>query len=110
MNAYLYSAALYCENCGQSIKADLDVCRQAPHEPDDETSYDSDEYPKGPYPDGGSEADSPQHCDACGMFLENPLTADDYEYVAKAVARGGDVADLWADFYDIDDTDGREAA
>jgi len=28
----------------------------------------------GPYPDGGGEADAPQHCGGCGVFLENPLT------------------------------------
>ena len=42
----------------------------------DENDYDSDDLPKGPYSNGGGEADTPQHCDGCGAFLENPLTGD----------------------------------
>jgi hypothetical protein len=41
-----------------------------------ESDYDSDDLPKGPYADGGGEADTPQHCDDCRRFLENPLTGD----------------------------------
>jgi hypothetical protein len=36
----------------------------------EESEYDSDELLKTPYPDGGGEADSPQHCEGCGLFLE----------------------------------------
>ncbi len=106
MNAYIYQAALYCKDCGASIREHLAREGRAPSNPSDEATFDSDEYPKGPYPDGGGEADCPNHCDGCGMFLENPLTSDGYEYIAEAVARGGDVAELWADFYGIE---GREA-
>jgi len=38
-------------------------------------SDDCDEYPVGPYPEGGGEADYPRHCDHCGLFLRNPLIA-----------------------------------
>jgi hypothetical protein len=46
-----------------------------------ESSYDSDEWPKGPYCDGGGEADNPQHCACCTVFLCNPLTQDGVAYV-----------------------------
>ena len=52
----------------------------------DESDYDSDDLSKGPYPDDGGEADTPRHCDTCGVFLENPLTADESGSNAKAKA------------------------
>lgn len=69
---------------------------------------DSDEYPQGPYADGGGEADCPQHCDACGVFLENPLTDEGIDYVTQTVLadqRAGKkwsaALDCWAEFYGI---------
>ena len=50
----------------------------------DESDYDSDDLSKGPYPDDGGEADTPRHCDTCGVFLENPLTADESGSNARA--------------------------
>lgn len=73
-DVYMYAAALLCEECGESIRARLTAEGKAPPDPDDESSYDSGDFPKGPFDDGGGEADTPQHCDACGEFLENPLT------------------------------------
>ena len=35
---------------------------------------DTGDFPQGPFPDGGGEADSPQHCGKCGEFLKNALT------------------------------------
>jgi hypothetical protein len=86
MNVYLYKASLYCAPCGQAIKNALDDSGQAPADPSNEYTFDSDDYPKGPYPDGGGESDSPQHCDACGVFLNNPLTQDGELYVIEAVS------------------------
>lgn len=104
MNVYMYQAALYCESCGDTIREDLAGTPEEPEDPSDEDSYDSDEYPKGPFEDGGGEADSPQHCDACGAFLENPLTDDGRAYVRDLLSRPGgnpDVRALWARFYDL---------
>ena len=70
MNAYIYKAELFCETCIEQIKQTL----QKPENFTDEYSFDSDDYPKGPYTDGGGESDSPQHCGNCGCFLENPLS------------------------------------
>ena len=94
MKAYVYQAALYCEDCGQRIAEGL---------PYDE---DSNNFPSGPWPEGGGEADCPQHCGTCGVFLDNPLTPDGETYVRDAfrefveTGRGSpDVLREWRDAY-----------
>jgi hypothetical protein len=74
VDAFVYCAALLCSDCGEAARKDITGAGHAPADPENESSYDSDQFPKGPYPDGGGEADAPQHCDHCGTFLENPLT------------------------------------
>lgn len=125
MDVYMFQAALWCEDCGEALREQMIQDGEAPEDPDDEESYDSDEFPKGPYGDGGGEADSPQHCDAgehcinavelssgskVGAFLENPLTDDGNEYVreavleAKAKKKKGSVAlEIWKPYYDYID-------
>jgi hypothetical protein len=135
MDAYIYQAALWCADCIKELKPslqddceccggshpDLDLDCRAYYRPGhsedefnepDEVQYDSDDYPKGPFDNGGGEADSPQHCDSCGKFLENPLTDHGLQYVREQVAedrasgRGDGVAAvLWADFYGLRDED-----
>lgn len=116
MRAYVYQAALLCESCGDAVKAKLDVNRPAHIDPDNESSYDSGEYPKGPYDNGGGEADCPQHCDHCQVFLENPLTTDGYAYVEeerREAAKYGMPEDspvrTWCEFYEIDLDTGERA-
>jgi len=114
MQVYIYGAGSYCEQCGEAIRKLITRRGFAPKNPDDERSYDSGEFPKGPYPDGGGEADYPQHCsaggdcinaigfsDGCkvGAWLENELTAEGVEYVREAIREGGGVAELWAEYY-----------
>lgn len=41
---------------------------------------------EGPFADGGGEADTPQHCAYCGVYLGNPWTQDCVDYVAEALA------------------------
>lgn len=110
MRVYIYQSALLCEDCGDAKRAALDPNRPAHIDPDNESSYDSGEYPKGPYGDGGGEADSPQHCDHCGVFLQNPLTDDGREYVRERVEAEGPrriagrqtvACRVWAPFYGI---------
>ena len=106
MDVFVGDACLLCEDCGIALREKLEAQGKAPEFPDDETTYDSSEYPKGPYADGGGESDSPSHCDHCHCFLENSLTRDGLEYVNGAlreyVAQDGlgaaDVLDLWAEF------------
>jgi hypothetical protein len=124
MDAYLYKAALWCGPC--IIKTLVAERKAAPGALDmepaealqqivssngftSESDYDSDDLPKGPYPDGGGEADTPQHCDSCGQFLENPLTGDGLICVGDTIrdslrtkklssATNNAVVD-WAEFY-----------
>ena len=100
MNAYIYRADLWCEECAQRIMADA----KRPVMPASEHTWDSDDYPKGPYPNGGGEADAPQHCARCGLFLENPLTADGRRYVRDALALPTSdpaITAQWSAFYGI---------
>lgn len=131
MKAYIYQGALHCEECARDyymdgIAVDCDQCgrRHADLGLDckafkldrktgiaypacDESLWDSDAWPKGPYSDGGGEADSPQHCAECGEFLDNPLTPEGIEFVRKAIAdfeAGDDTCDaetieLWKSAY-----------
>jgi hypothetical protein len=123
MDAFIYDAALYCPDCARKIKADLKKEGLDPRDYVDEHEYDSSEWPKGPFAEGGGEADSPQHCDGCQVFLENPLTTDGEEYVVEAVrrdhekrkhgAKANPVTGEWEAFYDyldfgIDEEDARE--
>lgn len=83
MKAYIYGAALWCETCGAKLCADLP--KPEGYDADNESTWDSDDYPKGPYGDGGGEADCPQHCDGCGVFLENPLTSHGRIYTLDSI-------------------------
>lgn len=82
--AYVFQAELICDHCADKARRTAEREGRAPADPDDESSYDSDDYPKGPVPNGGGEADTPQHCGYCGVFLENPLTPEGGEYVRQA--------------------------
>jgi hypothetical protein len=119
MQVYIFQAALLCANCGAAKCAALDVPPGA--DLSNESTWDSDDYPKGPFADGGGEADSPQHCDDCGVFLENPLTPDGEAYVRDALAQTAAyaalgvrhnpaVADEWREFYALEPTAEQSAA
>ena len=82
-HVWIYQADLWCEDCIERIKAEA---RQPAHvDESDESTYDSDEWPKGPYSDGGGESDCPQNCAGCHRFLGNPLTSEGVEYVLEAL-------------------------
>jgi hypothetical protein len=114
MNAYIFQADIFCADCGRAIRKQIKADGFAPENPRDENTYDSDEYPKGPFSEGGGAADCPNHCGAgadclnaitladghkIGAWLENDLTSEGAAYVREAVAEGGDVAELWALWY-----------
>ena len=71
MNAYIYRAALYCPPCADGLAVSAGHSRDGRPDAWNDCNS-SDHCPQGPYPHGGGEADTPQHCDACGVFLENP--------------------------------------
>jgi len=104
LDVYVFQADLHCLRCGNKICEDLTREGKAPADPDDEVTYDSDDYPKGPYSDGGGEADTPQHCGTCDRFLGNPLTADGVNYLKDAIEEKletgyGACVDEWTEFY-----------
>ena len=104
MNAYVYRAALYCEDCTAEIKEQLHSAGVEPSQDDALAyqNYDSDDYPHGPFPNGGGEADSPQHCDECHVFLENALTIEGERWTGDALTDDdGEPAVLavWRAFY-----------
>lgn len=118
MNAYIYCADIYCEGCASAIKKDLHAKGLRPAYYKNESQFDSSEWPKGPFEDGGGESDSPQHCgnhEKClnaivwpdgtksGCFLENPLTEEGYSYVRDLETESpSEITKLWLKFYDID--------
>lgn len=108
MNVYVYQAALLCEECGDKCKAELTAEGNAPKNPSNENTFDSDNFPKGPYASDSNEADSPHHCEHCGIFLENPLTNEGhsslYGMVLEALKAGkcSDALREWVNFYDVD--------
>ena len=102
MECMIYNSGIYCTQCGQEIRDNLDSSGFSPEDPDNEESYDSDEYPKGPFPVG--ESDCPQHCGNCNEFLQNPLTPTGIEYVRKEIKLCGDsftntTIREWKEFY-----------
>lgn len=117
MDAYIYAADVYCDACGESIRNRITSEGHAPADPDDEGSYDSGEFPKGPEIDGGGEADSPNHCGAgprclnaieldghkVGAFLENPLTPEGERYVQELHRDDpSEVTALWMEHYELE--------
>ncbi len=99
MEAYIYKAELYCKVCGRGLQVHLP-------RPDYNPPFDSNDYPVGPYPDGGGESDCPQHCGGCGEFLENPLTADGYDSLREAIADGvNPVTQQWLDYYEVSEAE-----
>lgn len=115
LQCYIYCADVYCEACGQAIRARLTAEGKSPAEPADEATYDSDDFPKGPMEAGM--ADTPDHCgagEACleptevngdryGRFLENELTEDGVRHLEealwKSVGEHSELAEQWGIWY-----------
>jgi len=117
-DAYMFQGSLYCEDCGRDIQDTLRKKGKAPENEDNEESFDSDDFPKGPFSGGGGEADSIHHCDSngeclnaiklpcgskIGAWLGNDLTSEGDEWLAGAIresifkddAHGRQVNRLW---------------
>lgn len=121
--AYIYCADIYCDDCGKACKEDIERAGHAPADPDDEHTYDSDDYPK--WADDDDETDSPQHCgnhEHCLNAIELPsgrkigaligtnLTTHGAEYLREMLAENDgcpEVHAFWrgefSDYLDSDD-------
>ena len=111
-NAYIYQADIYCSECACDIRKQI---RKEGNAPKSVHDADSDEWPQGPYDDGGGETDCPQHCgsgSSCinamtcsdgrkvGMFLANPLTSDGEKYVRDEHRDNtSEITSFWMDYY-----------
>jgi len=115
----IYQADCYCDSCGKDIEARLAKDGKAPQDPTDESSYDSDDYPK--YASNDEESDSPTHCASGEDCLEGDtlpsgrvvgcllggLTGDGARYVADAIRQDAkkpqgsrsEVVALWAEHF-----------
>lgn len=85
MDTYIYQADIYCEECAQKISNKIMVKPEKIFDTRNLKGLSSDEFPHGPFPNGGGEADTPQHCGNCGLFLENALTGDGECYVRARI-------------------------
>ena len=117
-DVYMFQGALLCEDCGRDVQDNLRKKGKAPEDEDDEESFDSDDFPKGPFGDGGGEADSIHHCDSngeclnaiklpcgskIGAWLGNDLTSEGDRWLAESIresifkddAHGRQVNRLW---------------
>ena len=94
MDFYIFQADTYCQLCASGIKARLDP----PPTPEDEWTFDSDEYPKGAFDSDYEESDSPDHCASCQIFLKNPLTSDGEAYI-RELALEDNIPQEWREFY-----------
>ena len=124
--AYTYQADVWCNACGEKIKADIarDNPELVPEDPENETTFDSGDYPK--YYDAESEeSDGPENCadGSCGgqyrhdvpgdakylgvgrygTFLENRLTTEGYKRLVNTLNKHGEHlpshAREWAEYY-----------
>ncbi|MBT9134403.1 MAG: hypothetical protein DDT38_01134 [Firmicutes bacterium] len=84
---YIYSASMLCSGCAEEVMAN--TAKPVDYDADNESSWDSGDYPKGPYNANLCEADSPAHCNRCGVFFENPLTDEGRAWVRDLLEQRG---------------------
>ena len=104
----IYQADTWCDSCAEDIKKQIEAEGKLPENSDDETTYDSDEFPK--WMEADESADTPQHCGShadcleaetlpsgakIGKLLSRELTNDGIHYVQEYINDGGEVAAFW---------------
>lgn len=92
VTSWTHNAAIYCDDCKPDNGCSADRC-------------DDSECCPQPVFSTNDEADTPQHCAACNVFLENALTGDGMEWLREALSseRGTDeIKDEWRSFYGLD--------
>lgn len=109
--AYIYQADVWCDDCGRAIREQLKAAGKAPANPNDETTFDSDDYPKRASND--DESDTPQHCAAGESCLNaitlrsgakvgllfGELTHAGIQYVKDTAQERTEVTDLWLEHF-----------
>jgi len=91
---YVYRADILCEGCGEAIREDISRAGQAPENPGDEYTYDSGDFPKGPYPTTEA-VDRPEYCGICQSLLDSPLTENGEWYMIERMTAGGFDPEEW---------------
>ena len=76
---FSYNAALYCEACGERIRAELTAQGKAPPDPDAEDTYDSADFPKSSV---SGESDTIDFC-AAGEHCADPFVLSDGRKVGQ---------------------------
>ena len=117
---YSYQAALYCEACGERIRAELTAQGKAPPDPDAEDTYDSGDFPKSAI---AGESDTISFCDAgedcanpftlsnghkVGQYLDQDLTTEGVESLKSALAEpklDSELASLYREIADAQGVD-----
>lgn len=113
---YIYSAELFCDSCGEDICKRIRAEGCAPTDPSDESSYDSDEFPK--YAGEHEEADCPNHCGSgedcleaiilpsgrkIGQLCHDTLTTEGKKYVLQSHEEDpSEVTSLWLDHFGLE--------
>lgn len=87
---YVYCAELFCDECGEKICELITADGRAPKEPNNQHTYDSDDFPK--HTENGS-TDAPNHCPDCGRYLADPLTNVGIDYVIGYLRRAIETGD-----------------
>lgn len=96
----IYQADTWCDSCAAEIRQKITNDGQAPSDHNNETTYDSDEFPK--HMEADEEADTPQHCasgESCleaeeipggkiGKLLSRELTDAGVQYVREYIMEG----------------------
>lgn len=76
---YTYAADRWCQACGDAIRARLDAEGKTPSDPDDETTYDSGDYPKPVQDDVEFLTSSPEHCAARADCVDAIVLGEDFK-------------------------------
>lgn len=109
----IFEADTWCDSCAEDIRKRIQKEGNAPENRDDETTFDSGEYPK--RMEENESADTPQHCgsgadcleaetlpsgDKIGKLLSDELTCEGIEYVKEYIEQGGEVSEWWREQFE----------
>jgi len=88
MNVYVYEGELYCEDCGMAIREEIVSDDMGPADPDNDWSYPSNIFPKGPYLLTALETDCLVRC-ASGANCLNGIVLPDGKRVGVRLENRG---------------------